>query len=397
MGITISLIPDASSRFTTDTGQWSAVGSTISRSTNVTDPISGDPTLLMYSNSGSPGLIKFQTTSFGFYENENVAWPLRGISRVKTSNNGAVVVYLTTVVGNASTTISASATAIADEWALVNVETEPISLETELIEYGIYVTNTSSTAPAYIGHPKIISPWSVIYNFMARETWIRLPEYMRQADTERPELDRPLLRFIDVLMTVAGDIYDSWEAFRWLSPEDNNGEFKFSELVTPSEVPEGREDILRWLAQIVGSKIFDPSSGLTPWENLDYDDNPLTDDLTWAAFGEGSPFDIAPANDQVSWAEIQSYDTIVTDLDPFLRWQVTTAAFGFRAGTKESIIEAAKQALGGTKTVTFTPHYDDDPWHIALSILLAEGDIGNVEQTVAPAMPAGFQLTVLGF
>ena len=405
MGITISLIPDASSRFTTDTGQWSAVGSTISRSTDVTDPNSGDPTLLMYSNSGSPGLVKFQTTSFGFYENQNVAWPLRGISRVKTSNDGAVVVYLTTVVGNASTTISASATAIADEWALVNVETEPIPLETELIEYGIYVTNTSSTAPAYIGHPKIISPWSVIYNFMARETWIRLPEYMQQADVERPELDRPLLRFMDVLMTVAGDIYDSWEAFRWLSPEDNNGEFKLSELVTPSEVPEGREDILRWLAQIVGSRIFDPSTGLTPWENLDYDENPLTDDLTWDAFPEpppasppetASPFDIAPADDQVSWAEIQSYDPTVLDLDPFLRWQVTTAAFGFRAGTKESIIAAAKQALGGTQTVTFESHYNDDPWHIALSILLTEGDIGNVEQTVAPAMPAGFELTVLG-
>jgi hypothetical protein len=403
MGVTISLIPDASSRFTSGIGEWVATGTTIARSTDIVDPVSGDPTLLMYSNSGSPGLVKFQTKSFGFYNGENVEWPLRGVSKVKTSNNGTVVVYLTTVEGSASTTISASATVTAGEWNLVNVETESIPLSTSLIEYGIYVTNTSSSAPAYIGHPEIISPWSVIYNFMARESWIRLPEYMRQADTERTELDRPLLRFIDVLMTIAGDIYDSWEGFRWLPPEENNRQFKLSELVTPSEVPVGRDDILQWLVQIVGARIFDPSTGLTPWENLDYDNIPLTDDLTWTAFPEPppatppatpSPFDFAPADNQVTWTEIQSYDVAVTDLDPFLRWQITSAAYGFRAGTKESIIAAAKQALGGTQTVTFEPHYNDDPWHIRLTVLSTEGDTGEVAQTVAPAMPAGYELTV---
>lgn len=403
MGVTVSLIPDASSRFPFGLGSWTAVGTTISRSTDTIDPVSADPTLSMYSNSGSPGLVKFQTTSFGFYEGANVPWPLRGVSRVKASNNGTVVVYLTTVEGSASTTVSASATVTANEWALVNVETDPIALTTSLIEYGIYVTNTSSSAPAYIGHPKIISPWSVIYNFMARETWIRLPEYMSNADTERPELDRPLLRFIDVLMTIAGDIYKSWEAFRWLPPEDNDRQFKLSELVSPSEVPAEREDILRWLVQIVGSQVFDPSTGLTPWENLDYDLNPLTDDLTWAAFPPPppapppaipSPFDISPPDNIVSWAEIQSYAPAITDIDSFLRWQITSAAFGFRAGTKESIIAAAKQALSGTQAVAFTSHYGADPWHIALTILSTEGDIDEVARTVAPTLPAGFQLTV---
>jgi hypothetical protein len=396
MGATISLIPDASSRFVNDTGDWVGVGSTISRSTDTVDPNSENPTLSAYATAGGTAYVKFQTTSFGFLYGENVPWPLRGISRIKPAANSTVVVYLTTVEGSASTTVSASATAIADEWTLVNVETPAISLNTSLIEYGIYVTNTSSSAPVYIAHPSIISPWSVIYNFMARETWIRLPEYIRQADVESTDLDRPLLRFMDVLMSTAGEVYETWENYRWIPPEDNNREYTLSELVTPAAVPVDTNEVLRWLVQIVGAKLFDPSTGLTPWENLDFDNNPLTNDLTWLAFNSGSPLDIAPTDGVVTWTEIQSYDVAVTDLDPFLRWQVESAAFGFRAGTKESIIAAAKQALGGTQSVTFLSHYLDDPWHIGVQILLVEGDIGDVEQTVAPAMPAGFQLTVFG-
>ena len=340
--------------------------------------------------------MKFQTTSFGFLYGENVPWPLRGISRIKPEANSTVVVYLTTVEGSASTTVSASATAVANEWSLFNVETPAISIDTSLIEYGIYVTNTSSSAPAYIAHPTIISPWSVIYNTMARETWIRLPEYIRQADVESADLDRPLLRFMDVLMSIAGEVYETWENYRWIPPEDNNREFKLSQLVTPSEVPVDNTEVLRWLVQIVGAKLYDPSTGLTPWENLDFDNNPLTDDLTWNAFTAGSPLDIAPTDGVVTWAEIQSYDVATTNLDAFLRWQIESAAYGFRAGTKESVIAAAKQALGGTQSVTFFSHYLNDPWRIGLQILLSEGDTGEVEQTVNPAMPAGFQLTVLG-
>lgn len=398
MTTTTNLLNSESTLFATSIGDWTGVDSTVTRATDVIDPNTANPTLKLFKTTGGIGHALIQTASLPAYEGTPVPWPLRATSRVKASANSTVVVYLTTVEGSASTTVSASAGVIADEWTLVSVETEPISTSVSLIEYGIYVTGTSSTVPAYIGHPVIISPWAVIYNFMARETWIRLPEYMREADVNQTELDRPLLRFIDVLTFLAGEIYNTWEGFRWIPPEDNDGTIGLSTLVSPSTVPPGRSDILRWLIQIVGAQFFDPSTGLTPWENLDVDNNPLTDDLTWSAFpnnAAGSPFDIAPADNYVSWTEIQSYDVAVTNLDPFLRWQITSAAFGFRAGTKESVVNAAKQALGGTQSVVFTPRYGGDPWHIALTILSAEGDVGEVEQTVAPAMPAGFQLTVL--
>lgn len=394
MGVTINVIPPSSSQFAQDIGDWEGAGSVLSRSTDVVDPNTGKPTLSVYNNSGV-ALAKYLTHDFAVLNDEVVPWPLRATARVKPTENSQVVVYLTTVVGGASSTVSASATVIANEWQLVSVETAPISVNTSHVEYGIYFTDTSDTTPAYIGNPSIISPWAVVYNTMARETWIRLPEYICDADLSRTELDRPLLRFIDVITSVAGQIYDTWSQYRWIPPEENNKSIKESELVTPSAVPPGREDILRWLVQIVGAKIVDPSTGLTPWQNLDFDDNPATNDATWNLFTTGSPLDIAPTDSVVSWLEIQNYDTVITNLDEFLRWQINSAAYGFRAGTKESIIDAAKQALSGNQTVTFVPHYNNDVWHIALYINSAEGDTTEVTDTVLPAMPAGFELTVL--
>lgn len=397
MGITINLIPDASSRFTTDTGDWQGISTTLFRSTDVVDPNTGDPTLAFY-RAGGTALVKYETNYLAVYNDEVVPWPLRAASRVKLGQNGQVVVYVTTVVGGASTTVSASASVIADEWTLVTVETEPISINTSHIEYGIYVTNTSAPYPAYVGYPTIISPWAVIYNTMAREAWVRLPDYMSEADVDRTDLDRPLLRFIDVMMGLAGEIYDTWSDWRWIPPEDNNKVIKESELVSPLAIPDTARDVLKWLIQIIGAKPFDSSTGFTPWGNLDYDDNPTTNDLTWAAFPQNSPgsrFDLNPVDNKVSWLEIQTFEPTVVTAADFLKWQITSAAYGFRAGTEESIVAAAKQALTGTQAVTLTPHYNGDVWHIRLDILAAEGDVAEVEESVTPSLPAGFELSVV--
>ena len=402
METTVNLIPADSSRFTTDFGDWTAVSSTIARSTDVVDPNTGYPTLKLFTASGVAQTL-FRTNAIHIYDGETVPWPLRATSRFKLSTAGQVVVYLTTVEGSASSTVSASAVVEADEWTLVSVDTEPISEQTSLIEYGIYVTNTSSSSPAYIGYPIVISPWSVIYNAMAREVWIRLPEYLRNADINRTEIDRPLLRFIDVLMFVAGQVFSTWENFRWIPPEDNGGQYKYSELVSPDFVPTDQYEVLQWLIQIVGAEVFNPSTGFTPWENFptyDHDSNSETSPQTiWDVFDEEtsgfvSPLDIAPDDGEVSWSEIETYAPAVSNLDGFLRWQANSAAYGFRAGTKESIIAAAQQALNGTQSVTFVPHYNNDVWHIALYIDPDEGDTGEVEEAVTPALPAGFQLTV---
>ena len=93
--------------------------------------------------------------------------------------------------------------------------------------------------------------------------------------------------------------------------------------------------------------------------------------------------------------------SILTDPNfNFKRWQITTKAFGFSAGNKESIVAAVQTVLSDTKSVLVTPLWEGDPWTIMIRTLHAEtsgvtsvGDISlEVLRMANLAKPAGYVL-----
>ena len=84
------------------------------------------------------------------------------------------------------------------------------------------------------------------------------------------------------------------------------------------------------------------------------------------------------------------------DVDAFKRWQISTAYWGYKAGTREAFDGILDRYLTGTKYRTYTLNdfsisiktlYDETPW-------AAYGRSPILETLLEPARPAGYKLTV---
>ena len=217
---------------------------------------------------------------------------------------------------------------------------------------------------------------------------------MRRADLEQSEPTLPLRRFIDVLTTLANDIDTTWNLFYYLPPEDNNGVPLRSYLTEPELADEAT---MHWLAMIMGTTLINPSTGFTPWGNL-LDDADTNQDgsTTWTELV--AEVDGPDAGATLEWGEIETFAPGFTGLSDYERWQVSSAAYGLRAGSLASIREATLQAFpeedrsGKTITVTRDP---SDAFLILVAVdTMDAGDVGTVEEYISPSIPAGFGLTV---
>jgi hypothetical protein len=241
----------------------------------------------------------------------------------------------------------------------------------------------------YLAHPAICTPDAVYENDFAVETFLRCPAYLQNADPEQTDPDFPLLRFIDTFGSEAGKLFSYWEEFRYDTPDDFLIEKK-STLVTPDTA---EQQWLNWLAQFVGVKLVDPSAGSSSWLSLlsgaDTNNDGVT---TWTELVTAVD-DTAPSG--ASWAEVQSFAPAITNLLEVLRWQVSSSAYGFSGGTTATLKAAAQQGLSGTKSVTVTPNYGGDPWAIQVAVLTSEaGSVGEIEDLLTRATPAGFEIVV---
>jgi hypothetical protein len=318
---------------------------------------------------------------------------LRAFAWVWTPTALLTTVSATTQTVGVSATATSSVLTRASDWTLVDVTTDPVSDSgSTTISVNVEFEGLGAGNAAFLAIPAVLSPDAIRLNVTSRETWIRLPEYVRNADLASTDPNLALLRFIEVLTSVGDAVDETWENFRYIPPDDNLGEAKASTLTNPSIAT---ESVLKWLAPLVGTQLFNPFSGFTPWENIVAGaDANLDDVMTWDEFEGGIDTD---ESGDLTWSEIENYNPSITGLSAFEAWQVSGAAYGLRGGTVDSIKSAAKQAfIGAEPDVEVTGHYGDDPFAIAVTVAgSTEDDIGKIEEFVSPAMPAGFGLTVL--
>jgi hypothetical protein len=248
----------------------------------------------------------------------------------------------------------------------------------------------------YVSSPGVVAPEAIGQSLFGVETFLRLPEYLRDADETQTNPTFPMYRFLDSVHRDSELVWRIWEGIRYIPPDnDLNESPKVSRLVDPSTAP---LEYLSWLAGLRGVTLRDPSSGFTPWRNLEIG---LDEDNSGQA--EWNEWETVPdANNDsiVSWSEIENFSTDVVDIEERLRWQTQSAAYGLNGGTLGALIDAVKQRLGGTKSVTVENFVDSDPWKIKIVTLVDETlDVVNIGDSSASiidiitgAIPAGFEV-----
>jgi hypothetical protein len=283
------------------------------------------------------------------------------------------------------------------EWSFIQLEnrvTVPDDEHQYPISFNIDFRDIfdASTANINVSHPLITASLDFVNNPMLLDFYRKIPEFYRNQDSLGTEAPYPwtLARFLEMCIIHQGEmlqiiddsIYDDISDGK--NPEDPT---TLSTLVDPTVA--SRENIF-WLAQFSGTKIINPTTGVTPWNNLpatwqgidDLDGIPVTDN------------DIAP------WDVIQDSDPEPAGLDEFLRWQVQYGYYGVNAGSKEAVIESVKRVLTGTKAITYsTP----SAWNILIetkktetpdSSLIPLGDpVLEVLELMEPSRPLGCLIT----
>jgi len=288
------------------------------------------------------------------------------------------------------------------EWILFSVSSEvtgvgPLqgnsvaSLRVE-VEWDESVNHTRNM---FLLNSSISVPQEAFYNISAIESYMRTPEYLRQADSELAEPDYPLYRFIETANAVTHDIDNRWRKFRYIPPEENDGVIKSSELVDPL-LANLKTNV--WLAQFVGVDPIDPRSGFTTWGSLVTAADVNNDgESTWGEW-EGA---IGGIDSTLQWNEIEDFavQTVSSEaLLSFIRWQVSTAVYGLRGGTTASILAAVRQGLiDPNGSIAILRHVDEDPFKVNIVVDEAnlKTDLPSLQELINPAVPAGFEVTVL--
>lgn len=337
----------------------------------------GFGSLKMVAGSTSP--IHVETTSVSVMN--QTGWGSRAFAWIY-SEDAITATTCVTVYSPSASSASSTTEIPAGRWTLVSVHGGLTSVGGE-IQMGVSLSGLAVGRYAYLSHPVLSTPDAISRNVFAAESWARLPEFLREVDEVQAEPSYPLLRFMDVLTTHANEILVYWANSQYIPPEEG-GDAVAESLLEPELA-----DIatLRWWAQILGIKFYDPSTGSTPWiafyRALDPDLEPEWSD--WLT-GVDTNLDL-----DLTWSEIQNFDPLVSGLLELLRWQVRTAYYGLRAGTKTAIVECVKKGLTGTKSTVFISHADGDPWKFKVQTLTAETGSVPIADIVANAIPAGFE------
>jgi hypothetical protein len=198
-----------------------------------------------------------------------------------------------------------------------------------------------------------------------------LPDFYWEIDSAQESPTFPFFRFIDALSHAIGDTrreYGNMYGFEigeLQNPEWVPEYWTASSLVSPSRV---RNEYIAWLSQFSGEKI---RQNIQELDGEYYFQN----------------------------------DVIIRD---FIEWQLRTSFYGRSAGTRQAMIEAARQVLIRTKdgeqptrVVALTPNFGGDPFAIQLKTLTNEThDVSSEGETsylllsaVEPSRPMGYKIT----
>ena len=223
-----------------------------------------------------------------------------------------------------------------------------------------------------------------------------LPEIFLESDfanysTNSPTY--PFSRFVDVITTTAGDIYDQTISFEYLDSSEGgstNNLFTLSRLVDPRVCDSA---YLYWLSQFRGRPIL-----------ITY--QPSTEGIGWSVFTLNSsllsgldPITGLPVGIDVLGSNATNLGGLPAGIEAFARWQVEKGYYGHNAGTIQAMVSAIQRNLTGDETVTYTLSTNT----IAFTTKQSEtfgtvvGDIGSsnsvIMSLIEPARPLGMIVT----
>lgn len=251
------------------------------------------------------------------------------------------------------------------EWTFIQLE-DRVVVENDEYSYPISFTITveeifdTASANINIAHPVIYPSISFIDNPALLSIYKKLPEFIRNADSLGTNAPYPwsLARFLEMCIIHQGEMTQIFNDIIYSDislGKDTSDLNTLSTLVDPLAAT--RKHIF-WLAQFTGTQIVNPTTGVTPWENLP---------STWQGIDDLDS--VASTEDSAPWDVIQDSNPEPVGLDDFLRWQVQYGYYGINAGSRTAILESVKRVLTGTKEVTYSV---PSAWNILIETNISE-------------------------
>jgi hypothetical protein len=264
---------------------------------------------------------------------------------------------------------------LSGDWTLIRATSGlvPEDTNTYSIEVILSVTATTTNSDIYIHRPVIYNRYAFLENNAMVETLDAVPRVFHEDDSQYNDslLSHPFYRLMDILTASMDDILSLITTIQYNDISDGYDvtipETK-SILIDADVVARGYTD---WLAQFVGVRLQNPSGIATPWENLPG---------TWDGIDLIDSVD--SAGDSVQWKLLEAYNPEPSNLLEFLRWQIKYAYTGINAGSRNSVINAAKWMCTGTKQVNLTCDVATTPFVLAVTTKLSEFSIPDTDYVV---------------
>lgn len=240
------------------------------------------------------------------------------------------------------------------DWVLVR--TNPVVVPVDIHDFGcvlriettdVTVSLSPVTYDMYISYPCIYNQLDFVNNPAIEDIASFIPGCIKRTIPDGVNPTYTLGRFIEVLISEYGGIFDNVESFAYADVSEGFSEqnaLSKSTLVNPDVVLRAYTD---WLAQFTGTRVAISSVSSTPWGSIEG---------TWQEIDALDT--VVDPDDSVAWAAAELYSPVPIGIEEFIRWQLKYGYYGYNAGSLESIEQSVKRVLSGTKfvnVVTFPP------------------------------------------
>jgi hypothetical protein len=254
------------------------------------------------------------------------------------------------------------------------------------------VFDTTVGAYLNIARPSAYQSRRFLLGDFLNNTASYLPEIFLEADSANFSTNSPtfpLSRFLDVITTTAGDVYDQAISFEYLDSSEggsHNNLFTLSRLVDPRVCD---TSYLFWLAQFRGRPIL-----------ITY--QPSTEGVGWAIFTIYDPTTLSGSlldGTSVLGSGATNLGGLPEGVESFARWQVETGYYGHNAGTISAMVNAIQLNLTGNQEVNYTLSTNTLAFTTKQSETFGTvvGDIGSsnpvIMSLIEPARPLGMLVT----
>lgn len=276
-----------------------------------------------------------------------------------------VSAYLHPSDSNYTTVVPNTQTVIAGQWLPIFSNAYIFGNENFAhmdVSITLVIQTESSLAPVFFTLPTLTQNEPEKYNQFSLLSKKYFPDIFREVDIESTNPNRPLAK---IYHSMTADLSQAMDKYVRMT------NFERSELNTATVETDG--DPYNILSR---SELTDPDL-MTP----EY--------LEWGAMLRGAP--------TISDIQLSGVSVLPSEFN-FRQWQVKTGAFGHAAGSRESVREAVKTILTGSKTVLVSPLWDGEQFTIMIRTLVSETPDNPVEgqssdkvlAVAEPTRPAGF-------